>query len=51
MAEFFSNLFVDRIFEEEGSVPEFTELLSRMKVVNAKGESEMSEDQWEAASE
>lgn len=34
-------------FQEE---KEFADLLVRMKVVNAEGESAMDEDQWEAAS-
>ncbi|KAI5479278.1 mRNA (guanine-N7-)-methyltransferase [Pseudohyphozyma bogoriensis] len=37
------------IFSEEGSDPHFKDLLSRMKVVDANGDTEMSMDQWEAA--
>ncbi|CED84600.1 mrna (guanine-n7-)-methyltransferase [Phaffia rhodozyma] len=37
------------VFDEERDVPEFTDLLGRMKVVDSNGESAMTEDQWEAA--
>jgi mRNA (guanine-N7-)-methyltransferase len=40
-----------QIFAENGEVPEFSQLLQRMKVVDVNGESSMDEDQWEAASE
>lgn len=40
-----------QIFAENGEVPEFSQLLQRMKVVDLNGESSMDEDQWEAASE
>lgn len=39
------------IFQEEQDHKDFGPLLQRMKVVAANGESEMDEDQWEAASE
>jgi hypothetical protein len=38
------------VFEEFQEHPEFKPLLQRMKVVDANGETEMNEDQWEAAS-
>ena len=38
------------IFEEHEDHPEFAPLLQRMHVVDANGESQMDEDQWEAAS-
>jgi hypothetical protein len=38
------------LFEEFNDSPEFKPLLQRMNVVDANGESEMDEDQWEAAS-
>lgn len=39
------------VFEEHHGHPEFGPLLERMHVVDAEGESQMDEDQWEAASE
>ncbi|KAH9932160.1 guanine-N(7)-methyltransferase [Amylocystis lapponica] len=39
------------VFEEHHEHPEFGPLLVRMKVVDANEESQMDEDQWEAASE
>lgn len=39
------------IYAEHHEHPEFGPLLQRMKVVDAQGESQMDEDQWEAASE
>ncbi len=39
-----------QIFEEFHEQPEFAPLLQRMRVVDANGESQMDEDQWEAAS-
>lgn len=36
---------------EERKDPDFAKLLYRMKVVDADGETEMTLDQWEAASE
>ena len=38
------------IFEEHSEHAEFAPLLQRMHVVDAIGESQMDEDQWEAAS-
>ncbi|KZT09419.1 uncharacterized protein LAESUDRAFT_722386 [Laetiporus sulphureus 93-53] len=38
-----------QVFEEHHTHPEFGPLLERMKVVDADGESQMDEDQWEAA--
>jgi len=38
------------LFEEFQENPEFKPLLQRMNVVDANGETEMDEDQWEAAS-
>ncbi|KAG9318424.1 mRNA capping enzyme-domain-containing protein [Chiua virens] len=38
-----------QIFAEHSEQEEFKELMVRMKVVNASGESSMDEDQWEAA--
>ena len=38
------------IYAEHSEHPEFGPLLQRMKVVDAQGESQMDEDQWEAAS-
>ena len=38
------------MFEEHHEQPEFAPLLQRMHVVDANGESQMDEDQWEAAS-
>jgi hypothetical protein len=40
-----------RIFVEERQDPQFADLLTRMKVVDRQGETEMTMDQWEAASE
>lgn len=40
-----------RIFVEERNDPQFSDLLTRMKVVDRQGETEMTMDQWEAASE
>lgn len=39
------------IFEDYQSDPEFGPLMVRMRVKNENGESSMTEDQWEAASE
>lgn len=39
-----------QFFEEYQDVPEFKQLMERMNVVDANGESSMDEDQWEAAS-
>ena len=39
-----------QVFEEFHEQPEFAPLLQRMRVVDANGESQMDEDQWEAAS-
>ena len=39
------------LFSAERETPEFEQLLVRMKVVSPEGESELTEDQWEAASE
>ena len=38
------------VFAEHHEHPEFGQLLQRMKVVDSEGESQMDEDQWEAAS-
>ena len=38
------------VFEEEREGEEFGPLLTRMRVMNDKGESEMTEDQFAAAS-
>ena len=38
------------VFEEFRAHHEFEPLLQRMKVVDEKGETDMDEDQWEAAS-
>lgn len=38
------------VFEEHQDIPEFKELMVRMKVVDANGESAIDEDQWDAAS-
>lgn len=40
-----------QIFADHSEQEEFKELMVRMKVVDANGESSMDEDQWEAASE
>ncbi|RPD59104.1 hypothetical protein L226DRAFT_510173 [Lentinus tigrinus ALCF2SS1-7] len=37
------------IYEEHSEHPDFAPLLQRMRVVDANGESQMDEDQWEAA--
>lgn len=37
------------VFEEHQDIPEFKELMVRMKVVDANGESAIDEDQWDAA--
>ena len=39
------------VFSENAEHPDFAPLLRHMKVVDANGESQMDEDQWEAASE
>lgn len=39
------------LFEAHREDPEFSKLLERMKVVTPEGESELTEEQWEAASE
>lgn len=39
-----------QIFSEERQDAHFAELLTRMKVVDAQGDTEMNMDQWEAAS-
>ena len=39
------------IYAEHSEHAEFGPLLQRMKVVDEHGESQMDEDQWEAASE
>ena len=39
------------VFTDNQEHPEFKPLLERMKVVDKDGESQMDEDQWEAASE
>ena len=38
------------VFTDNQEHPEFKPLLERMKVVDKDGESQMDEDQWEAAS-
>ena len=38
------------VFSENSDHPDFGPLLQHMKVVDANGESQMDEDQWEAAS-
>jgi len=38
------------VFEEFQEHPEFKPLLQRMNVIDSNGETEMDEDQWEAAS-
>lgn len=38
------------VFAAEREHPDYGPLLQRMKVVSATGESQMDEDQWEAAS-
>ena len=38
------------VFEEFQEHPEFKPLLQRMNVIDANGETEMDEKQWEAAS-
>ena len=38
------------MFEEFQEHPEFKPLLQRMNVIDANGETEMDEKQWEAAS-
>lgn len=38
------------VFEEERDLPEFGPLLTKMRVMNEQGESEMTVDQYEAAS-
>lgn len=38
------------VYAEHCEHPEFSKLLQRMKVVDSEGESQMDEDQWEAAS-
>ena len=38
------------VFSENSEHPDFKPLLQHMKVVDANGESQMDEDQWEAAS-
>lgn len=43
--EDFHNVFLD-----EGRNAEFANLLTRMRVVDEKGDAEMSDSQWEAAS-
>lgn len=40
-----------QVFAEHSEQEEFKDLMVRMKVVDANGESSMNEDQWEAASE
>lgn len=37
------------VFAENQEDTDFKELLSRMKVVDSNGESELDEEQWEAA--
>lgn len=39
------------IFQREQDVPQYADLLRRMKVVDQNGETDMTGDQWEAASE
>ena len=38
------------VFQENQEIPEFQQLMVRMKVVDANGESAIDEEQWEAAS-
>ncbi|EAU88166.2 mRNA capping methyltransferase [Coprinopsis cinerea okayama7 len=38
-----------QVFAQNQDIPEFKNLMVRMKVVDANGESSMDEDQWEAA--
>jgi mRNA (guanine-N7-)-methyltransferase len=38
------------VFEEFQDHPEFKPLLQKMNVVDGNGETEMNDDQWEAAS-
>ena len=38
------------VFDEFREIPEFKDLLTRMKVVDRNEETDMDEDQWEAAS-
>lgn len=38
------------VFSTEREDPEFGQLMERMRVVTPDGESELTEDQWEAAS-
>lgn len=38
------------VYQEHHEHPEFGQLLQRMHVVNARGESQMDEEQWDAAS-
>jgi mRNA (guanine-N7-)-methyltransferase len=40
-----------QVFQEHENHPEFGPLMVRMNVVDSSGESQMDEDQWEAASE
>ena len=40
----------DDVFLEEKENPEFAQLMTRMNVINAEGESDMDEEMWEAAS-
>ena len=37
------------VFDEFREIPEFKDLLTRMKVVDRNEETDMDEDQWEAA--
>jgi len=39
------------LYEQESEQKDFKMLLGKMKVVNAEGESELTEEQWEACSE
>lgn len=39
------------VFNKERETPEFAQLLVKMKVITQDGESELTEEQWEAASE
>ena len=39
-----------QVFADNQEHKEYGPLLEKMKVVNSKGESQMDEDQWEAAS-
>jgi mRNA (guanine-N7-)-methyltransferase len=38
------------LFEQARSEPQFAQLLERMKVVNSRGELEMTDEMWEASS-